>query len=240
LAQLKCPSCGYRSDDADFSISGGAAGTSDGKSAALQTPQPGVNGSKTGFQPQQTSVRGMANGDGQAVELARRAPVRTGGDIVHSRTPGGPAVIRHRQGGTQIAEIRHLDDGTWQSVVDGKALAPHSHQRAALMEAIGVYNSGSALPARELMPLQRPAVQTQAMAAMGLENIRAFASDPDDDGDDDSTVSGDTDKDGPGGLNPKGQAIYKKLTAKGMAPKVAMAMAKRAQDAKPGAFGKAG
>jgi hypothetical protein len=233
LSQLKCPSCGYRSDDADFAI-GGSSGTSD--SSKITTPQPQVNGGNTGFRPQQTSVRGMSNG----IELSRRAPVKTAGDIVHSRVPGGPAVIRHRQGGTQIAEIRHLDDGTWQSVVDGKALAPHSHQRAALMEAIGVYNSGSALPARELMPLQRPAVQTQAMAAMGLENIRAFASDPDDDGDDDSTVAGDTDKDGPGGLNPKGQGIYKKLIGKGMAPKVAMAMAKRAQDAKPGVFGKAG
>jgi hypothetical protein len=58
--------------------------------------------------------------------------------------------------------------------------------------------------------------------------------DPDNDGDDDSTVAGDTDKDGPGGLSPKAQAIYKKLIAKGFPPARALAFAKNSEK-----FGKA-
>jgi hypothetical protein len=53
--------------------------------------------------------------------------------------------------------------------------------------------------------------------------------DPDNDGDDDASVSGDTDKDAAGGLSPKAQAIYKKLIAKGFPVARALAFAKNSE-----------
>ena len=46
---------------------------------------------------------------------------------------------------------------------------------------------------------------------------------------------GGTDDDTTNGLTARGQSIYRKLTAKGVSAKVAMAMARRAQNVKPGA-----
>ena len=221
MSQLQCPSCGYRSDDADFTVSGGTAGTSDAaKSGSLGTPQPQADSGSTGFRPQQLGVKGMANRR-QAVELARRTPVTSVNDILVSRTAGGPAVIRHRQGGAQIAEMRHNDDGSWQTVVDGALLSPHAQQRAALMEALGTWNRSAAA--------ERPAPQP------ALSGVTALASGGDDGDDDDDQDGGSDDN----GLTPRGQQIHMKLKKKGVAPKVALAMAKRAQATKPGVFGKA-
>jgi len=229
VSQLQCPSCGYRSDDGDFKVSGGTADTDDpAKPSALRTPADGTP-KKAGFSPQQVTVK-AANSRG-GIELARRTPVTSLGDMLVSRTAGGPAVIRHRQGGAQIAEVRHNDDGTWQSVVDGRALTPHVQQRAALMEALGTWNKSAA------MPLQQPPAQPAALAALGAVNVRAFASGDSDDDDDDDDPDGGSDDNG---LSPRGQQIHMKLKKKGVAPKVALAMAKRAQATKPGQFGKAG
>jgi hypothetical protein len=229
VSQLQCPNCGYRSDDGDFQVdkSGTADANDPAKPSALMTPADGTP-KKAGFSPQQVTVKGMASSRG-GIELARRAPVTSLGDMLVSRTAGGPAVIRHRQGGAQIAEMRHNDDGTWQSVVDGKALTPHTRQQAALMEALGTWNRSAA------MPLQQPPAQPAALAALGVTNVRAFASDDSDDDDDDPDGGSDDN-----GLTPRGQQIHMKLKKKGVAPKVALAMAKRAQTTTPGQFGNKG
>jgi hypothetical protein len=233
LAQLQCPNCGYRSDDGDFTVSGGTADTDDpAKPSALRTPS-AATPKKAGFSPQQVTVK-AANSRG-GIELARRVPVTSAADIVVSRTAGGPAIIRHRQGGAAIAEMRRNDDGTWQTVVDGKPLSLHTQQRAALMEALGTWNKGAAAE-RPALPLAGPPPQTPAMTALGITNVRAFASDDDDDDDDDDSDDGAD----ANGLTPRGAAIHAKLKKKGVAPKVALAMAKRAQATKPGQFGKAG
>lgn len=245
LAQAQCPNCGYRSDDADFAVNGGIDGTtSPSQPEQLRTPQPSL---PTGSGALPLTVRGagspnlgLANRGGRVVNLARRFPVTTQMDMVVSRAADGTHVVRHRQGGNEVGSLRRTADGRWQPVVDGQELEPATHQRTALMSLIGSYNRTTVTPDRAAQPLQPPAVQTPLMAQYGVPAVR-LAYDPDNDNDnDDSTSGGDTDNDMAGGLSPRGKAIYNKLRSKGMNPKVALAMAKRAQNTKPGQFGKAG
>lgn len=222
--------------DGDNDFGGGGVGGTQGSNVGA-TPQPSNFQGMTGVRPQ--TVRGggtaggirMANGAGRSVELARRLPVRSGDDVIISRSPGGSLVIRHRQGGQEIGQLQRNEDGTVSAVIDGKALQPHRLERAAIQEMLGAYNTTVTTPERPAMPLQQPPVQPELLSQLGVPNIRAFASGGDADGDDDDDTGG-------GGLSPRGQAIYKKLIAKKVAPKVAMAMAKRAETTRPGHFGK--
>lgn len=226
-SKMKCPSCGYAADSARFAIDGGASGTSDSSSESLRAPQGAPNGSGTvplTVRGASSGNMGLANSGGRAIGLARRFPVVQGSDMIVSRQPDGTAIVRHRSGGNEVGKIRQTARGWVPTVDDKDSDTPHRHQRGALIEMVGRYNKSVAGA-----PLQAPAQQTPLMQQFGVPAIR-LAYDPDDDGDDDSTPSGDTDKDGPGGLSPKGQGIYKKLIAKGMSPKVALAMAKRAQN----------
>jgi hypothetical protein len=118
--------------------------------------------------------------------------------------------------------MRRNSDGTWQSAVDGHDLSPHRQQRAALIEMVGAYNSTTVTPDHgALVPAPE---QTPLMQQFGVPAIRLAASD--NDSDDASDNGGGSDN----GLSPRGQGIYKKLRGKGVADKVAMAMAKRAQN----------
>jgi hypothetical protein len=252
--QMKCPNCGYAADSATFDTSGGASGTSvQSQPEELRTQARGNYAARAGYTSQSTGVNGasspnmgLANRYRDAVGLAntptaRRTPVRDPNDIVITRSATGTAVVRHRHGGTLIGEVGRGQDNSWRSLIDGKELSPHTHQRAALTELLGTWNSTALDPSRPAMPLSAPPRQTELMSQLGVSNIRAFATDPDGDGDnDDSTTGGDTDGDAAGGLNPKGKAIYAKLRAKGKSPKAALAMARMAQNAKAGQFGKAG
>lgn len=224
--QMTCPNCGYADDSAKFAVSGGADGTSAAAApGVLRTPS-GGNVSSTGYSSQQTTVRtgaggpGLANGGG-GIELARRLPVRQADDLMVTRGQQGQTIIRHRAGGTLIGEIRR-NGQAHQAIVDGSPLTPHTYARAAILEAIGVYNRGVTAP-----PVQPPPQQTALMQQYGVPAIRLAADDSDDDSDDST---------GSGGLSAKGQGIYKKLIAKGLSPKVAMAMARRSQNAVPGKF----
>ena len=236
---LTCPRCGYSSDSANFALDGSSGTSASRQPEELRTPAPGTGYVRNGAA---TEVRTGPGGAGLSrrtrggIELARRLPVTSPQDLVVSRVTGG-AVVRHRRGGNEIATLRRNGDGSWQAGVDGQDLRPHSFQAAALREALGVYNAGTATPERAAMPLASPPRQPELLSQLGVANIRAVAGDGGDGGDD-----GDGDEDGgsSGGLNPKGQAIYKKLIGKGMSPKVAKAMAMRAQNTKPGQFGKAG
>jgi hypothetical protein len=88
---------------------------------------------------------------------------------------------------------------------------------------VGAYNSTTVTSGHAAQPLVPAPAQTPLMAQFGVPAIRLAS---DNDSDDASDNGGGSDN----GLNPKGQGIYKKLTGKGVAPKVAMAMAKRAQN----------
>jgi hypothetical protein len=186
---------------------------------------------------------------GPALEFAMRmpvmVPVSSPFDLVITRGDDGSAMVRHRRGGGEIARIRRTDDGKWVAAIEGQDLQPHARQRGALLEAIGTHNRASGTPQHRPSPvtapppLQPPPVQTPLMAAYGIPAIRALATpavsasggpratgyangngkngDGDGDGTDDN------------GLNPRGQAIYKKLKARGFPDARAVAFAKRAQ-----------
>jgi hypothetical protein len=252
---LSCPECDYSGPASSF----GADGTdTEAKPAELRTPAPSTGGVRDGVPLTVKAGNGahaLANSTRTALELAAgtvRRPVQGPMDVLPSRQPDGSSVLRHRVGGAEIARLRKTDDGKWVATVGGKDLQPRDHQRTALMEAVGTYNGAvrsAGVP--QHAPLRPDPVQTPLMAEYGIPAMRAatFATpavgasdgprvtaaggsgkyDPDNDGDDDSTVAGDTDKDGPGGLSPKAQAIYKKLIAKGFPPARALAFAKNSE-----------
>jgi hypothetical protein len=237
--QMQCPQCGYKSDDADFEVEGGSAGTSDsGGQSDLRTPVNPSNEGSSGMNAGQIGVSGgkpagaLAN-YGRGIELARRTPVSSPWDIIVSRSESGGAIIRHRRGGSMIGEIRKTEDGAWTAVVgEGtQQLNPHTHQRAALAELIGTHNKGSTTFQHAGEALQPPPVQTPLMAQFGIPAIRLAT--PSNGGSDGprmtASSSGDDDSGSPGGLSPKGLAIYKKLIGKGFPAARALSFAKRAQ-----------
>jgi hypothetical protein len=228
-----CPSCGhsfYANDDAD---NGRGAGGASGSSVP-NTPQTAPTGSRPSFTVRGASSgnMGLANQQRRSINLARRMPVQRDTDVVVNRNPDGSATIRHRSGGTEVGQMLRTADG-WTPVVGGKSLTPHRQQRGALLELFGTYNKDVAVNPY----VQPPVQQTPLMAQYGVPAIRLAMSD--DDADDNDSASSDTDSSDSNGLNPRGQSIYKKLCAKGVKPAVAMAMAKRAQNTKPGSFGNA-
>jgi hypothetical protein len=244
---LKCPQCGYSGPAARFS----ASGDDDQASPAVPAKPP--------------AATTMANGTREALELAtgktapRRYPVREAVDVRPYRQPDGSSILRHRNGGAEIARIRQTPEGKWVATVGGKDLQPRERQRAALMEAVGTYNGAITSAARRQQdaPLQPPPQQTELMAEYGIPAMRSatFATpatssgggprvttagssgsgkgkakyDPDNDGDNDASITGDTDKDAAGGLSPKARAIYKKLIAKGFPAARALAFAKNSE-----------
>lgn len=253
---VQCPSCQkYNDTDARYCDQCGAklpASAYAGGGAQAGPAAPGA--------PAKTAAA-MANGTREAMELAtgtltaRRYPVREAVDVRPERQPDGSSVLRHRNGGAEIARIRRTDDGKWVATVGGKDLPPRSIQRTALMEAVGTWNGALTAAARRQQdaPLQPPPQQTELMAEYGIPAMRsaAFATpatssgggprvtsagssgkakyDPDNDGDNDASPAGDTDKDAAGGLSPKAQAIYRKLLAKGFPVARALAFAKNSE-----------
>lgn len=239
---LTCPECDYSGPANRFGASGASQ---ESAPPDLRTPAPGTGGVRKGVP---LTVKGgaahaLANTRG-AVELATgttRHAVSGPFDVGVRR--GG--VIYHRRGGNDIAQIKKNDDGTWTAVVAGKELAPHAHQRAALMEAVGTYNKAVHAGVRtQSAPLQPPPQQTELMAEYGIPAMRsaAFATPTTgaSDGPRMTTASADDSGTDENGLTPKGQAIYKKLMAKGFPAARALAFAKNSQKTKPGVFGKAG
>jgi hypothetical protein len=185
-------------------------------------------------------IASRARGSRGAVEMAVRYPVTSPNDVLIARSATGGAAVRHRRGGGTIGEIRY-EDG-WRAVYGGKpSVQPHTHQRGALAELLGLWNSNTTtLQHPGSQPLQPPAVQTPLMQQYQVPAIRALAtpatsassgprvtmangssdSNDDDDKDDGSDDSG---------LTPKGQGIKKKLLAKGWTDAKATMFAKRAQ-----------
>jgi hypothetical protein len=221
---LKCPQCGYSGPAARFS----APGDDDQAGPAVPAKPP--------------AATTMANGTREALELAtgkltaRRYPVREAVDVRPERQPDGSSVLRHRNGGAEIARIRKTGDGKWVATVGGKDLPPRNIQRAALMEAVGTYNGAltSAAKRQQDAPLQPPPQQTELMAEYGIPAMRSAAFATPTAGASDgprmtasaaAPASGGTDANG---LGPKGQILYKKLKAKGFPEARAMAVAKNA------------
>lgn len=244
---LTCPECNYSGPANRFGANGADLQTQPGD---LRTPAPSTGSSREGAA---VTVKGgsaahaLAN-TRRAVELAagtatRRHPVQSPLDVIVARGEKG-AVIRHRHGGAEIAQIRKNDDGTWTAVTAGREGQPHAHQRAALMEAVGTWNKGLSGVRPQPAPLQPDPVQTPLMAEYGIPAMRsaAFATPAAGVSDGPRATMADAgggDEAGENGLTPRGEAIRKKLIAKGFTPARALAFAKNAQKTKAGAFGKA-
>lgn len=243
---LTCPECGHIAPSGDFGVSGTSVTAKPGE---LRTPAPSTGAVRQGVP---LTVKGGAAhalaSTRTAVELATgtvRRPIHGPMDVLVKRGQDRTAVLRHRHGGATIATLRQNDDGKWVASVNGKDLEPRDHQRTALMEAVGQWNSavrGAARP--QDTPLQPEPRQTTLMAEYGIPAVRsaAFATPTAGAGDGPqattSAAAGDS-SDG-NGLTAKGQAIYKKLLARGFPQARAMAFAKNSQKTKAGAFGKAG
>lgn len=171
----------------------------------------------------------------QALEFAGRIRVTSASDIVVSRETNGVSVIKHRRGGDKIGEIARTDDGKWVSTLDatGKALNPHVHQRAALMELVGTHNKGIATLGRPgtSEPLQTKPQQTELMARYGIPAVSALATPvaSSSAGPRMTESAASAGSDQLGGLTPKGVAIYKKLKGRGFPHDRALSFAKRAQ-----------
>jgi hypothetical protein len=183
-----------------------------------------------------------ASNTGPAVELAmQRYPklaVTSPYDVMITRDADGAAVIRHRRGGYEIARIRREPTGEWVAAIEGRDLPPHTRQRGALMEAIGLHNrqAGNAQNRPEPKatiarpePLQPAPVQTELMAQYGIPAIRALAT-PTRGSSDGPRVTGTGPAADVAGLRPRGATIYKKLKARGFPHARAHAFARRAQN----------
>jgi hypothetical protein len=235
---LVCPECNYSGPANRFGASGASLQSAPGD---LRTPAPGTGGVRKGVP---LTVKGgaahaLANGTRGAVELATgtvRRPIHGPMDVLVKRDQDGTALLRHRHGGAEIARLRRTDGGKWVASVNGKDLEPRDHQRTALMEAVGTWNSavtGAVRP--QAAPLQPEPQQTPLMAEYGIPAMRsaAFATPTAgaSDGPKVTTASagsgdGGTDENG---LTPKGQSIYKKLLAKGFPAARALAFAKNSE-----------
>lgn len=242
---MTCPQCSYSGPPARFS--GGAPAAT----AGPRPPAPGTAPAAT-VKPG-TSAAALAS-TREAVELAAgtvRRPIRSAMDVLPVRQPDGTSLLRHRNGGAEIARLRKTGEGKWVATVNGRDLPARDHQRTALMEAVGTWNGAVAGAARrQEAPLQPPPQQTELMAEYGIPAMRSAAFATPTAGASDGprvTTSAAGDDTGPGGsggtdangLNAKGQAIYKKLKAKGFPDARAIQFAKQSQNAKPGQFGKA-
>jgi hypothetical protein len=244
---LKCPECGHVGPSGDFGVSGASLNSKPGD---LRTPAPGTGAVRQGVP---LAVRGgaahaLAGGTRTAVELATgtiRRPIHGPMDVLVKRADDGSALLKHRHGGATIASLRRNDAGKWVASVNGRDLEPRDHQRTALMEAVGTWNkavTGAVRP--QSAPLQPEPQQSALMAEYGIPAMRSAAFATPTAGASDgpkmttSAASGDGGTD-ENGLTAKGQAIYKKLMAKGFPQARALAFAKNSQKAKAGTFGKA-
>jgi hypothetical protein len=160
-------------------------------------------------------------------------------DVMVIRSPDGQAIIRHRQGGYEIARLRREPDGSWIAAVDGRDLTSHTRQRGALLEAIGIHNKSTGSPyhrpepasqpgPQRSEPLQPPPVQTELMRAVGIEPIRLAT--PARGASDGPRVTGSGPAGDVAGLSPRGATIYKKLRGRNFPHARAHAFARRAQN----------
>lgn len=245
---LTCPECNYTGPAGRFGASGTSLETSP---EILRTPGSAGNVASTGFKKASSGVvvrsnpgrHALANPGGTGVNLAGtaalpRRPVQGPVDVLVARRDDGTAILRHRNGGAEIAALRKTPAGKWVATVNGTDLTPRDHQRTALMEAVGTWNSAVRSAVRpQDGPLQPPPQQTELMAEYGIPAIRVLAT-PAAGADAGPRVTLASDG-GTSGLSPRGQEIYRKLKARGFPDKRALAFAKNSEHARPGRFAKA-
>lgn len=210
---MTCPRCGYTGRMSN----GGDTSSGD---EALRTPAPSTGYVREGAPLTVRgggSAPGLANPGGGIRLAAPRYPVTGAADLLVSNHPEGGAVIRHRRGGAEIGRI--INDGAWKAVYGGKEQQPHDHQRGALAELLGLWNSGTAMLRDKSEPLQSAPQQTPLMEQYGIPAIRALASPAAGVSDGpratSSAASGSDSGDDSSGLSGRAASVYRKLVAKG-------------------------
>lgn len=245
LAMRRCSNCGYADDDSKFPVVKSSTADTNDPSApgTLQTRANQNLQSAAGYSPASAGVNvrsgpggaGLSNGRGRAVHLATRTPVRSASDVVVSRRGDGTAVLRHRAGGVTIGTIRRDGRGFRASLEGSGDLDPRNHERTAVQDLIGNWNSTAASPYRREPALQSPPQQTELMRQYGIPAIRALSTPAT------SAMAGprvtmanggmdDDSDDGDGDLSPKGKKIKAKLKSRGFPEDRAHNFAKKAQN----------
>jgi len=166
-----------------------------------------------------------ASNTGPALEFAMLA-VTDPMDLIISRDPDGSAIVRHRRGGDEIGRLVSRA-GQWFAIRGGQDLQPHTRQRGALLELVGVHNRAAGTPyhrpTQDTAPIRPAPVQTPLMAQLGIpaSAVRAELATPAVGADDGPRVTK--------GLGPGGSRIYKKLRGRGFPHERAHAFARRAE-----------
>ena len=128
---LTCPECGHVAPAGDFGASGASL---DKQPGDLRTPAPSTGYVRSGVP---LTVKGgaahaLTAGTRSAVELAAgtvRRPIHGPMDVLVARGGDGTAVLRHRNGGAQIASLRKTAEGKW--VADRQRPGPDAPRPSA-------------------------------------------------------------------------------------------------------------
>jgi hypothetical protein len=194
-------------------------------------------------------------GDGEAIEMAtrtaRRMPViRGAADVQASRSAPGVVMVQHKSTGMKVGTLSPAGSG-WQATHANGTRTPASGSMAGAMAGLIAYHNkiAAARPAAGFPAAQNGGAATPAGG--GIANLRGYAAEHQDTLDLAAALPHSTPAvsapDGPrvtsqggagkaaGKTAPKAQAmsaevalVYAKLIRKGLSPKQAMALAKRA------------
>lgn len=239
---VKCPSCGkMNSPDAKYCDQCGAKLPEDAFADLAGQAMNAIELARGGGAGTEGQLRSMLGLDRQGAANSRRPmsqKITSPWDVLITRSPEGRAVIRHRRGGDLIGEISHTPQGWVATPAGGQDRPPTTHQRSALMNLLGGWNSSVAGRAAG-DPIQPAAAQTPLMAQYGIPAIRTYSNDRQHSIALATAVAGSSDGPRSGGdlagLSPRGVTIYKKLTGKGFPHARAAKFARRAQN-----FGRGG
>jgi hypothetical protein len=167
----------------------------------------------------------FANDDGQAIEMAtmtgKMPRVRGAADVTVTRSGPGSVTVMHKSTGTKVGTLDKGKAG-WQATHrTGKKMEPAPTMAGSLNSLIGAHNKLAAgQPATADMAGDGAAVDLATSAATSSDGPRVTA----------MGGAGKAKAAAPatGSVPAEVQTVYKKLIAKGLTPKQAMAFAKRA------------
>jgi hypothetical protein len=171
--------------------------------------------------------------DQEAVELAtitRKMPIVRGpADVQMARTAPGMITVRHKSSGMKIGTMAPSGKGYMATHADGTDCPPSGSQQGALAALIGHHNKAARkmVPANQMGSATYTAGEQETLDFAGAlpRSTPAVTSG---DGPRVTMMGGVKTAPAAGGMAAEVAKVYKKLLGKGMSPKQAMALAKRA------------